>query len=187
MADGNEGTTPQGGEAEQPAETTEQVVEQQSAAAPQEDVTTLRSRIAGLDAKVSTLSDSEKNALKARDEALQKLADYEAGKVGSDEALRAQLAAKDAELEAARREAQLARIEAQYPETYSVLGEAAANLSADKLAEAEARFKGVAAGETAATAAPKPIGNAPARTVEAPTGETSEDIFKRLQTMQVPT
>lgn len=150
-----------------------------------DEVTLLRSRTAGLDAKVTALTQSEKAAIAERDAALAKLADYEAGKVGADEALRAQIAAKEDELKAARQEALLARIEAQYPETYAVLGEAAANLSADKLAEAEARFKGVAAPEAPAAPA-KPIGNNQSRDQGSSGAETSDDIFRHLQTLPNP-
>jgi hypothetical protein len=129
-----------------------------------DEVTTLRSRNAGLDAKVTELTKAQKAAEQRAAEAAQKLADYEAGKVNNDEALRAQLQAKEAELALARKETALARVAAKYPETFGVLGEAAAALSEDQLAQAEARFAGVPA--TPETPTPKPLGANPSR----PTG-----------------
>src|SRR6478735_5969229 len=108
------------------------------AASPQD--TTLLSRISGLDAKVTSLAESNK-AKDTTIEALQKqVAEMQSGTIDKDEALRAQVAQKDAELELVRKEAALARIEAKYPETFAVLGEAAAALTADQLAASEARF-----------------------------------------------
>jgi len=152
---------------------------------PADEVTKLRSRNAGLDAKVTSLTQSAAAAEAARVAAEQKLADYEAKVVGQDEALRAQVDAVKAELEATRQEARLARIEAQYPETFAVLGDAAANLSPEKLAEAEARFAGVEPPVEQPRA--KPIGNNPSRTAApANAEETSADIAKRLSAMAPP-
>lgn len=117
--------------------------------------TTLLSRIAGLDAKVTSLTQETAKEKAAREAAEQKLRDYEAGKVGADEALRAQVEAKDAELAKVRQEARLAKIEAKYPETFGVLGEAAAGLTDDQLAASEARFVGVGESSTPQ----KPLGN----------------------------
>lgn len=152
-----------------------------------DEVTKLRSRNAGLDAKVTELSTAAKSAAKERDEALAKLSDYEAGKVGADEALRAQLDAVKAEAAQARQEALLARIEAKYPETYAVLGEAAASLSVDKLAEAEARFAGVPS-EPATPPAPKPvpIANNQSRAGATAGEESSDSIFEKLKGTAVP-
>lgn len=121
-----------------------------------DEVTTLRSRNAGLDAKVTALQTETAAAVAAAAAAAAKLADYEAGKVNADEALRAQLAAKDAELAQARREGALNSIKSQYPETFGVLGDAAANLTADQLAASEARFSGIPATPTETTAKPVP-------------------------------
>lgn len=151
-----------------------------------DEVTTLRSRNAGLDAKVTELSTATKNAVKERDAALTKLSDYEAGKVGADEALRAQLDVAKADATLARQEALLARIEAKYPETYAVLGEAAASLSADKLAEAEARFAGVAAEPAPVASKPVPIANNQSRAGASATEETSETIFQALKGKPTP-
>lgn len=183
MANENEGTTDEGGEAQAPASAP---VTQTSP----DEVTTLRSRNAGLDAKVTSLTQAQKTAQTERDAAVQKLADYEAGKVNSDEALRAQLQAKDVELASERQASALARIEAKYPETFAVLGESAASLSPEKLAEAEARFKGVTVEES--NEPPKPIGNNPARTQGSASGQanpaerTKADIEAQLRTITPP-
>jgi uncharacterized protein (DUF3084 family) len=179
MSDENEGTTDESGEAQ-----TEQ------AGTPQtpDEVTTLRSRNAGLDAKVTELSKKAKAAETAAAEAAAKLAAYEAQTVGADEALRAQLQAKDAELAEARREAAVARIEAKYPETYGLFGDAVATMADDVLAASEARLKGVAAD----TEPPKPIGNNPSRSTGGASGtanpaeETVADIEARLRSMTPP-
>lgn len=143
------------------------------AAAPQsaDEVTTLRSRLAGLDAKVTSLTQETAKERAAREAAEQKLRDYEAGKVGADEALRAQVEQKEAELALVRKEAALARIEAKYPETFSVLGQAAAALTPDQLAASEARFAGVAAPPET----PVPLGSNPARP-QAPAAKAIEDM-----------
>lgn len=182
----NAGTTPETPEAQEPAA---ELPATGTVVVPDE-VTTLRSRNAGLDAKVSALQLAEKAAKAEAAEAKAALAAYEQGKVGSEAALASQLQAKEAELEKVRKDAQLARIEAKYPETFAVLGEAAANLSADKLAEAEARFKGVAA-EVETTQ--RPIGNNPSRTQGGastaqtnPGEETLEQMRKRVFSMPLP-
>jgi hypothetical protein len=143
------------------------------AAAPQgtDEVTTLRSRLAGLDAKVTSLTQETARERATREAAEQKLRDYEAGKVSADEALRAQVEQKDAELALVRKEAALARIEAKYPETFSVLGEAAAALTPDQLAASEARFAGV----PAEPETPKPLGANPVRP-QAPAAKAIEDM-----------
>lgn len=113
-----------------------------TASAADSEYAKLMSRIAGLDAKVTSLQGETTAQTRAREAAEQKLRDYEAGKVGADEALRAQLEAKDRELEQTRREVAVAKIASAYPETFGVFGEAVANMSPDQLAAAEARFSG---------------------------------------------
>lgn len=170
MEETNEGTTPEAEEAQPTAGTP----------VSQDEVTTLKSRNAGLDAKVTELAKAAKAAEQRAAEAAQKLADYEAGKVGNDEALRAQLQAKEAELLAARQEAALARIEAKYPETYGLFGAAAAGLAEDVLAASEARLRGVAPEEQEP---PTPVGNNPSRTAGTPKAKTLAELeaeFKKL-------
>jgi hypothetical protein len=155
MTDTNEGTAPEGGEDQSTEETP-------VAGTPVKDeVTTLKSRNAGLDAKVTSLIAAAAVAEQKAADAAKKLADYEAGTVGSDEALRAQLQAKEAELATARQETALARIEAKYPETFGLFGAHAATMAEDVLAASEARLKGVA-GEDDEN--PAPVGNNASRT-----------------------
>lgn len=155
MSDTNEGTTEGAAEA-QPVESDAPATGTQTAP---DEVTTLRSRNAGLDAKVTALSASEKAAIARAEAAEQRALELAEGKDNGDAELRAQLSAKEQELADIRREAALARIEAKYPETFGVLGEAAAALTADQLAASEARFAGVPI-ET--TTQPTPVaGNAP--------------------------
>src|SRR6185369_14562819 len=107
------------------------------------DVATLASRVAGLEARLTETGRTKAQIERERDEARQKLADYEAGKLGENEAFKAELQREREARAQAERTASLARIEARYPETFGVLGEAAANLTDEQLAAAEARFKGV--------------------------------------------
>jgi hypothetical protein len=144
-----------------------------SATQTPDEVTRLKSRAAGLDAKVTELSRSEAAAKAERDAALARLNDYEAGKVGNDEALKSQLQAKDAELAEARREASVARLQATYPESYLELGDAIANLTPEKLASIEARLSGVPSEDDS----PTPRRSNPARTPGTPTrGNGLEDL-----------
>jgi hypothetical protein len=151
MTDENAGITDETAEAQTPPAT--------GTPPAQDEITTLRSRNSGLDAKVTELSKAQKAAEQRAAEAAQKLADYEAGKVGADEALRAQIAAKDTELAQVRREAALARISSKYPETFGVLGDVAASLTDDQLAASEARMTG-SGGETST---PPTLGANPGR------------------------
>lgn len=170
MADNDAGTAPVTGEAQTPPQAT-------GTPPTPDEVTTLRSRNAGLDAKVTSLTQQAATEKAAREAAEQKLAGYEAELVSKDEALRAQLAAKEAEAALARKEAALARVEARFPETYAVLGESAASLSEDQLAAAEARFRGVE-GETAT---PTPIGANPSRGSTEPVKSLEEMSVEELR------
>lgn len=157
MTDGNAGTPNPTDQA--PAAETTPVVPASGTAPAVDEVTTLRSRNAGLDAKVTELSKSEKAAIARAEAAEARAIELANGKDNGDAELRAQLSAKDKELEAALKDGLLARIEAKYPETFSVLGEAAAALTADQLAASEARFAGVPA---ESNTPPTPVGtNAP--------------------------
>lgn len=147
-----------------------------------DEVTLLKSRNAGLDAKVTELTTKAKNFEQQAATMAAKLADYEAGKVGADEALRAQLAVKEAEAQAARQEAKLARIEGKYPETFGLFGDAAAAMTEDVLAASEARLQGVPADADAPT--PR-RNNGPQNSSPEPDAkpETSDDIMARLRKM----
>lgn len=171
--DGNEGTT-EGTVEAQPQENAPATGTPQTP----DEVTTLRSRNAGLDAKVTALQREAAEAKRIADEAARKLADYESGTVEASEALRAQIAAKDAELAAVRKEATLAKVAAAYPETFNVLGDAVQYMSADQLAEAEARFKGVPA---ESTVPPVPVGNSVSRAPAAATKSIEEMSLAELK------
>lgn len=136
----------------------------------------LRSRYAGQTAKVNQLTEAQK-ALEAERDALKKqLEDAQKGVIDKDQALKDQLAAKEAEAEAARRETRIARLEAKYPETFSVLGESAADLDETKLSEAEARFAGTDA------EAPTPrSASAPRPGIGAPKEQTKDDIIAEMR------
>jgi hypothetical protein len=112
------------------------------AATAPDPVTVLTSRISGLDAKVSTLLGAAEAAEARAKAAEAKLSDYESGKVGADEALRAQLVAEQARTRAAEEKAQLNLYSVKFPETYAVFGAAIATLSEDVLAASEARLRG---------------------------------------------
>ena len=179
MADNENGTTTEVTEVQKTAEKPATVTQP-------DELVTLRSRNAGLDAKVSSLLEAEKVATAKATAAEAKLAAYEAGKVGGDEALRAQLQVSKDETATARREAALARVEAKYPETFAVLGEDAVNMSAAKLAETEARFRGV----PDETDHGRPVGNNPARTQGGasgaqtnPAGETLDQLDARVMSL----
>jgi hypothetical protein len=179
MADGNEGTAPVEGQAP--------VIDAAPAAAASgtvtqpDEVTTLRSRNAGLDAKVTELSKAEKAAIARAEAAEARAIELANGKDNGDAELRAQLSAKDEELGKVRREAALARIEAKYPETFGVFGDTAASMTEDQLAASEARFAGVTE-----TSTPTPAGiNAPRVIAGAKAIEdmTAAELEKHLLTM----
>src|SRR5512146_1229024 len=90
-----------------------------SAAAPDE-LSTLKSRYAGQTAKVEQLTREQATLAAERDALKAKLDEVQKGEINKDQALKDQIAAKDAEIAATKREAALARIEAKYPETFAV-------------------------------------------------------------------
>jgi hypothetical protein len=149
--DSGTGTPPVGGEA--PATGTP---------LPQDEVTLLKSRAAGLDAKVSALLNEAKAANERATAAEARALALADEKTNGDIELRAQLEAQKLLIAKTAAEAKLARIEAKYPETFGVLGEASGALTEDQLAASEARFAGVAA--TPET--PVPIGANPGRQQE---------------------
>jgi hypothetical protein len=129
--------------------------------APVDEVTTLKSRNAGLDAKVTTLT-QQIAAEKARAEAAEaKAQEYISGKANEDQDTRALLQRLNAELEAAKRVATAASLATKYPEAYGTLGEAITGLSEETLAATEARLRGV---PVESHTPPMPVGNQPSRT-----------------------
>lgn len=172
MADNEDGTpTP---EAEAPATGTP---------SGEDEVTKLRSRNAGLDAKVTSLSEQAKQAIARAEAAEQRALELADAKENGDAELRAELERQKADNAAARQEAKLARIETKYPETFGVLGEAAASLTEDQLAASEARMAGV----PAEASTPTPGATNPPRTApKTPSTETADDIEAMLRGMPVP-
>jgi len=159
MADNDAGTTAvvdQAPEGTEPATGTEP----QGTAPAVDEVTTLKSRNAGLDAKVTTLSQQIAQERAAREAAEARALELAQGKTNGDEELRAQLTKAQEVIAAAEKRAQIADIKATYPEAYSVLGDVVANMTPDALAAAEARFLGVPA---ESNRPPEPIGNNAAR------------------------
>lgn len=155
-----------------------------NASATGDDASLLRSRLSGQTAKVNQLQ-AERDTIKAERDALAlQVAAAQKGEVNKDEALKAQIAAKDTELAAIRQEAALARIEAKYPEAYAELGELAANMPADKLAALEARLTNAQTDEEP----PSPRGNNGPRTTGAakPREESSQDILAKLKAQGLP-
>jgi len=150
------------------------------------NVSVLKSQFAGASAKVNELTGQIKT-LKAQHKELQdQLRAAHEGTTTADEAAKALIAAKDAELAQVRREAQLARIESKYPEVFRELGEDAASLSAEKLAAMEARLKGAGFEDDEP---PTPRGQQAARrdsTSVKPQEKTLEDMYAELERMPVP-
>lgn len=142
-----------------------------------DEVSLLRSRYAGQTAKVTSLTKSvqERDAKiaalqKERDDAL-------AGLTSKDEALKAQIAAKEKELADERAARRKEVLQAQYPETFGVLGEAALSLGDDQLAANEARLASAASeGEP-----PTPRRTNAPRTTSAPAApQTPEEEYAAL-------
>jgi hypothetical protein len=155
-----------------------------STGAPDE-LSVLKSRYQGQTAKVNTL-EGEKATLTAQLAVLQaQLGKAQTGEIDKDEALKAQLAAKDAEIAAAKREVALAKSAVKYPEAYAVLGEDIASLSDVKLSEIEARLKGEAA---ELEEPPTPRGSNPSRTGQRTPAKplTKEDVIAKLEKMPLP-
>jgi hypothetical protein len=148
--DTNAGTTP----------TTPEAQPQAGTPVVNDEVTTLRSRNQGLDAKVTELLSQVAAAAAARDAATARLTEYETGKAGESEAARARIESLTAELAATQRLAQANAMAAKYPETFAVYGEAIAGMSEDVLAAGEARLRGV----TVESAPPVPVANNAPRT-----------------------
>jgi chromosome segregation ATPase len=147
MTEHNDGTAP--GEGEAPA-TGEAPA---AAAAPANDeLTTLKSRNSGLNAKVTELQKQladERNARTAAEQAV-------ASKAGTDDVLNQRIATLQAEIETSKREVAVANIKAKYPEAAELLGDAVANLSPEVLAATEARLVGQ---KDDGVETPKPVGN----------------------------
>lgn len=144
-----------------------------------DEVTTLRSRNAGLDAKVTSLiatSAAEKQRADAAEARLRELLD---GAAATNEDFGARLRTLEAERDEALKLAKSGLLSSKFPETYKVFGDAVASMSEAALAEAEARFAGVAA---ESNTPPTPVGNnvtRPAQTTAKSIEEMSLDELKQ--------
>jgi len=159
MTDTNEGATPESEEAQQAAATATV-----GTPTPVDEVTTLRSRNAGLDAKVTSLIQQAAVEKARADAAEARALALASDKENGDAELRALVEAQKLLIAKTAAEAKLARIEAKYPESFGVLGDAAAGLTDDQLAANEARLTARFAGEIET---PTPVGANPGRTQSA--------------------
>jgi chromosome segregation ATPase len=175
MTDTNEGTTQEAGEAQVELGETPAASDTPDFTA---EVTTLRSRNAGLDAKVTELSKSQKALTEETATLKASLTEAQKGVVDKDEALRAQLQAKDDELTAVRREIAMTKVQSQYPEAFAELGDAAAALEPEKLAALEARLSGA----TDSGEPPRPQGANPGRAQSAGPKAVEDMSLAELET-----
>jgi hypothetical protein len=108
----------------------------------QDPVSLLTSRLNGQTAKVGELTGQLSAKDQALKDALARIADLETGKVSAEEAATARVAAAQAELERERNERRADSLKTRFPETFSVLGDAAFALEESALAANEARLLG---------------------------------------------
>lgn len=152
--------------------------------AASDPVSLLTSRLNGQTAKVGELTGQKKAADEALAAALAKIADLESGKVTADEAATARVNAANAELAKERNERRTDSLKARFPETFSVLGEAAFALEETALAANEARLLGDE-GET-----PTPLRHNETRTGATKGAdakpETAADVRARLEATPFP-
>lgn len=147
-----------------------------SATPPTQGTSELEQRLRGQTAKVNTVT-AERNAL------AQRVADLESGKIGADEALKAQLEAKDRELADLRIKAAIGPKMARFPKAAEVLGEGIGNLPDEALADLEARLTlpGTEPAAAAAPASPKPVpANAPDSDGDPLADVTREGLLARI-------
>jgi len=151
-----------------------------------DEVSVLRSRYAGQTAKVNELTTQLKAEREARTAAEKERDSLRSGAASSDETAKALLAAKDEEIARIRREVEVTRIQAKYPEVFGELGEAAAGLSEERLAAMEARLRGAGVSEEP----PTPRSQNAARNEGSGDGGqrevTSADIIASMRSMAVP-
>ena len=159
MTDTSAGATPESEEAQQVA-----AAVTTGTPPPVDEATTLRSRNAGLDAKVTSLIQQAATEKARADAAEARALALASDKENGDAELRALVEAQKLLIAKTAAEAKLARIEAKYPESFGVLGDAAAGLTDDQLAANEARLVAGFAGQTET---PTPVGANPGRTQSA--------------------
>lgn len=156
----NEGTTATAGEAPEVDETAPAGAAPQGTTGQVDEVTTLKSRNAGLDAKVTTLMQTLEAERKAREAAEARALELAQGKDNGDQELRAQLSRAEQLIAAAEKKARLADLRIKYPEATAELGDLAVDASEERLSALEARLVGLPA---ESNRPPVPVGNSAAR------------------------
>lgn len=151
-----------------------------------DEVSLWKSRHNGQTAKVGELTGKLTAEVTAREAAERKLAEYEAGKIGADEALASQLEAEKAARVALESEIKLTKLQARFPEAIAELGQDAALLLGDeKLAALEARLTGSVADDEPPT--PQKPANGPRTSNQGkPKPETADEITARIEAMPRP-
>lgn len=154
---------------------------------PKDQVSLLTSRLNGQTAKVGELTTQKTAAETALASALERIAAFEAGKVSADEAATARVAAAEAALTQERNQRKADSLKARFPETFSVLGDAAFTLAEDALAANEARLLGEGGEDNDP---PEPLRHNETRSGAAKGGaakpETAADVAARLIATPVP-
>lgn len=157
-----------------------------------DQVSLLTSRLNGQTAKVGELTrqlgekDSAITALQAQIDA------FEKGKVGADEAAKAQVAAIQKVLDEERAARRTDGLKARFPETFAVFGDTASTFTEDVLAASEARLvKGGGAAESEEDEPPTPQTHNESRSASMGAGkaakpETAADIRARLEATPWP-
>ncbi len=155
---------------------------------PKDPVSLLTSRLNGQTAKVGELTTQKTAAETALAAALARVTELESGKVSADEAATARVAAAEAALTKERNERKTDSLKARFPESFSVLGDAAFSLDETALAANEARLLGD--GGSTDEEPPTPLRHNETRS-GAPKGgaakpETAADVRARLEATPIP-
>lgn len=183
MSDNDNDTDPGTGDADDAAATAAATPASKAAKDP---VSLLTSRLNGQTAKVGELT----GQITVKDAALEAqakiIADLQSGKTTADEAATARVNAANAELAKERAERRTDSLKTRFPETFSVLGEAAFALEETALAANEARLLG----DGGSDEPPTPLRHNESRS-GAPKGgdakpETAADVAARLMATPVP-
>lgn len=152
-----------------------------------DEVSLWRSRFNGQTAKVTELTKAQEqtNARIASLEA--ELAKAREASASADEAAKALVAQARAELEQERSARRIDSLKARFPETFTLLGDAAAGLTEENLAANEARLTGTAG----STEPPTPLRHNESKTSGGATGgqkkeRTAADIRAELESMPSP-
>lgn len=153
-----------------------------------DEVSLWRSRFNGQTAKVTELTKAQEQTNARISDLEKQLTAAQASTASADEAAKALVAAAQAELANERSARRLDGLKARFPETFTLLGDAAAGLTEENLAANEARLTG---GATAgSTEPPTPLRHNESKTSGGATGkakqESAADIKARLESMPSP-